>query len=363
MAPDFLGPMRPPARGRRLLTLVHISDLHFGYPCAEDGASPPADWRRHIKTFDGLLGHHFAALDHLTQFVKLLKLSEPSPAPLIVLTGDLTACGRAEEFERASRFVTSAYEIDGNVLGLKEADVFTRTIPGNHDHWPGTGEIRGPKSEAFKKLFDAPMKMFELTLASGHQFQLFGINSDADVRPDGWDRTMARGCFESEVNRLDRGGAIPAPSGKQIRALLVHHSPVHFSLTGALEIDRRSQRALNAWLRKSGVSVILTGHIHGARGHVTRVQDRDTKWDLLEARCGTTTQLDRVPADWKARGTWNSDRLPLNSLIVHRVIQYGLEIQWEVEFFERLHDGFRSRQRLPGLERRSIVVWPKTVSA
>jgi len=354
---DPLNPQEAPATaGRRLLTLVHISDLHFGHPPAEEGGAPPADLRRHFKMFDGLLGHHFPALDHLTTYMKLLRLQETDPAPIVVLTGDLTACGRTEEFKRAKDFVGSSYMVGANPIGLNEADFSTRTIPGNHDNWPGTGEILGPRTEAFKTLFGMPMTMFERTLASGHQFQLFGIDSDADVEEVSWDRFLARGSFESEVERLDQAN-IPAPTGNQIRALLLHHSPVHLSMMTVLEARTKSLHALDDWMAKSGVSVILTGHLHDALGHVRSVSDRGKTWDLLEARCGTTTQLDRATSKWKGKGTWNADRLPVNSLLVHRLMEYDHEIRWEIEFVERLHDGFMSRKPLPGLARQSIVVW------
>ena len=345
--------------GLRLLTLIHISDLHFGYPTAEDGALPPACWKRHFKVFDGLLGHHFAALEHLTQSVNVLRAQ--GGTPLLVVTGDLTACGKAEEFDRARSFLKSYYDLGGPLYGLNEQDVFTRTIPGNHDHWPGTGEIKGQRIKAFDETFGAyPLPIFERQLSGGLVFQLFAINSDADVDPFGRHRRWARGNFVSQLTALETDPRVSEPTGNEIRVLLVHHSLAHTAYP--LGICRESRRQLQAWIERAGISVVLTGHLHEGLGSVTQVTDRGTTWDLLEARCGTTTQLDRVPGPWRGKRTRNSDRLPLNSFLVHRLIKRDQTIYWEVEFLERLHDGFKERRLLPGLATKSIAVWPKRAS-
>lgn len=365
MAPDFLRwprprrpPPAPPDPGRRLLTLIHLSDLHFGYPSAEDGAPPPADWRRHVKLLDGFLGHHFAALDHLTHTVNLLRAREGEPAPVLVVTGDLTACGRSEEFERATRFLETAHDVGGPIHGLKDPGALDRAIPGNHDHWPGTGQVKGDRVAAFDRTFGSfPKRLFERALPGGPVVQVFGINSDADVDPNGRQRRFARGSFAKQIAALDNDPSIAQPTGQEIRVLLVHHSPAHGGYL--LGMDGPSRRGLDAWIRKAGISVMLTGHLHDARGRVDRVSDRGSSWNLLEARCGTSTQIDRMPAAWAAKRTFRSNRLPINSLLVHRLIQRGEEIHWEVEFLERLHDGFKQRRALPGLPTRPIVVWPR----
>lgn len=346
-------------RGTRLLTLLHISDLHFGYPAAEAGAIPPVDWHRHFSVYDGFMGHHTDALIHLTAFAKTLRRTDPAQKPLLAVTGDLTAGGRPQEFQQARAFLESTYDLRGVRVGMNEADFLGRCIPGNHDHWPGTGNVVGPSTPDLKNLFtDLPMPLFEVALPDDKVFQLFGINSDADVSDTGFNRRWARGQFVTQLTDLE---AIPPPTGREIRGLLVHHSPSYSSVLKplALAVGPNSRRALASWIARKGISVVLTGHIHKAAGVITRVSDGGTTWDVLEARCGTTTQLDRIPVAWAAAGTFRPRRLPFNSLIVHRLIDYGNEIRWEAEHFERKNQGFASVGSLPGLPTSSIVVLPR----
>jgi 3',5'-cyclic AMP phosphodiesterase CpdA len=345
------------AGGRRLATLVHISDLHFGVPSAEDGAPPPANWRRHVPLMDGFLGHHAAAIDHLTHFMNVLRASEADPVPLVVVSGDLTACGKVEEFDRAKMFLQASYDVQGFLYGLKESDVLERTIPGNHDQWPGTRAVKGPRTSGFATTFRQMPFLFERTLPGGQVLQLIGIDTDANVDANGRQRRWARGSFVDQIDRLDNDVRFSAPKGHEIRVLLMHHSPANQSYK--LGIDGRSRRALRNWIHKAGISVILTGHMHKAFGDGTAVSTRGKKWTLVEARSGTTTQLDAMPAIWAAKGTLFSRRLPLNSLLVHRLVEKDGRILWNVEYCERLHDGFESRQSLPGRLNPTFAVWPR----
>lgn len=355
-----LGLSRWRTKPTRVLTLLHVSDLHFGYPSAEEGALPPLDWKRHVSVFDGFLGHHTDALHHLSRFAKVLTAQEGQP-PVLVVTGDLTACGRAEEFKRALTFLESSYDLGGTIVGLADAHVRSRCIPGNHDQWPGTGSVVGPRTETVRTLFKTmPMPLFEKALPRGRVFQLFGIDSDADVSDTGVDRRLARGHFVSQLKALELDSRVSPPTGNEIRALLVHHSPSHSSLkAGALAVGKPSRRALDDWIARAGVSIVLTGHIHRAWGAITRVSDRGTSWDVMEARCGTTTQLDRIPVTWAAAGTFRGRRLALNSLIVHRLLDYGTELTWEAEYVQRGNKGFEPVGSLPGVRHSSVVVWPR----
>lgn len=354
-----LGIGRIQPRGTCLLTLLHISDLHFGHPAAEAGALPPVDWKRHFSIYDGFMGHHTDALIHLTAFAKTLRRTDPAHKPLLVVTGDLTAGGRAQEFQQAKAFLESSYDLNAVRVGMNESGFLSRCIPGNHDHWPGTGKVVGPPTPDLTNLFtDLPMPLFEVALPGDKVFQLFGINSDANVSDTGFNRRWARGQFVSQLTQLE---GVPPATGREIRGLLVHHSPSYSSVLKplALAVGPASRRALASWIARKGISVMLTGHIHKAAGVITRVSDGGTTWDVLEARCGTTTQLDRIPVAWAAAGMLRPLRLPFNSLIVHRLVAYGAEIRWEAEHFERKNEGFASVGSLPGLQSSSISVCPR----
>lgn len=65
---------------RRLRTLVHISDVHFGHRTEKAGVSSvspavPMVWRV-SRRFDGLLGHNEDACAHLEKFMRRLQQNQ-----------------------------------------------------------------------------------------------------------------------------------------------------------------------------------------------------------------------------------------------------------------------------------------------
>ena len=82
----------------RLLTMVHISDLHLGR-IGKSGfdAGAPKLWAK-WKHFDGLLGHSYLSLVRLEQLFSKLRAEENS---VMVITGDLTTVGNSDEFATA----------------------------------------------------------------------------------------------------------------------------------------------------------------------------------------------------------------------------------------------------------------------
>jgi hypothetical protein len=65
-----------------LLSLLHISDLHFGVPPAYAGGAP-THWR-HLELCDGWLGHDDRALKHLADFA----VDHRQAADHLLITGD-----------------------------------------------------------------------------------------------------------------------------------------------------------------------------------------------------------------------------------------------------------------------------------
>lgn len=123
----------------RLATFVHISDLHFGEidPTTDDAAldAYTEPWLRQLPWFDGYLGHGGDALRHLDSFFAAARRSENAH---LIVTGDLTTVGAGHEFSLARQFLTRVSRFaSGALLGLGVTDAFDRTVPGNHDHWPG----------------------------------------------------------------------------------------------------------------------------------------------------------------------------------------------------------------------------------
>lgn len=332
--------------GTPLLSLLHISDLHFGVPPVYAGGAP-TKWR-HLEACDGWLGHHDAALKHLAEFA----LAEPAAAQWMLFTGDLTACGHPDEFALATDYVRSSVKLKFGRYGLRHKKVLGRGIPGNHDHWPGSIRVVGAANPQLEATFPhLPFDPVTTTLANGKKLTIAGINSDAEIRGVGLPRFLARGHFVGQLQTLQ--AMMGPPEQDTIRILLLHHSPSWQAKR--LAISEASRRALWEFVGQQGISVLLTGHIHVPIGRITEVVHDRRRWEVLEARCGTTTQIDVMPLNWVAAGTNEPGRFPRNSLLRHRLVDHGKRIDWEVDLYWRRDTGFDRPVALT----RPIQVWPR----
>jgi hypothetical protein len=315
-----------------LLTLLHISDLHFRVSSAEDGQPPK--WWRHFPSTDGWWGHDVRALERLQDFV--IELQDESP--YLVLTGDVTACGKVEEFALAKQFITDSIPTTNRAAGLYQPDLLGRSISGNHDQWPGSLRVVGKPTDGLcNTMPKLPFEPMTLTLSNGKRLTLIGIDSDADVFTGGLTRFLARGKFVSQLVALQK--KLGAVADDEIRVMLIHHSP-SYDATRSLAVDDKSRAGLREFINQYGISVVLTGHIHRTLGRVTTGQLDGTRWHVLEARCGTTTQTDQVPIEWAAEGTIDRQRFPRNTLLVHRLIETNSRIEWHTDLYGRYLSGF-----------------------
>jgi 3',5'-cyclic AMP phosphodiesterase CpdA len=132
----------------RLATLLHISDLHLGDidPVTKDSEMPP-HWEK-FSWFDGLRGHSYHALVKLDRFWGKLQQEQP----LLLVTGDITACGSEEQYSTAADFLGKELVLPkGQYVGLGKSDWNRFAIPGNHDNWPGPPPFSGLRSPVSRK--------------------------------------------------------------------------------------------------------------------------------------------------------------------------------------------------------------------
>jgi 3',5'-cyclic AMP phosphodiesterase CpdA len=334
-----------------LHTLLHISDLHFGVPAASaSGGTPPTKWR-HLECTDGWLGHNDSALAHLEDYA--LDLADENPTLLV--TGDLTACGKVDEFKLATAYLTQTITLRFRETGLGVPDALSRSISGNHDQWPGSIRVVGRATDGLTTTFTEhppfPFAPVTIPLTKRRQLSIYGIDSDADVFAFGIKRAFARGRFLSQLQAL--ASMIGPRSKNEIRVLLLHHSPA-YSTGLKLVIDDESVKALWGFVKQHHISVLLTGHIHRPLARVRHVSHKDAQWHVLEARCGTTTQTDEMPLNWIAKGTDDPQRFPRNSLLVHRLFDTGAKIEWRTDLIWRRHSGYSAAVPLT----RPVAVWP-----
>jgi len=341
-----------------LFTLLHISDLHFGtLPQGENGDPLSAEMPPFLARFphlEGLLGHHRRGLAELHSFAK--KLWTDVEDVHVAITGDLTATGAVNQFTLADQYLGDP---SGGPLGFGLGlDWRSLAISGNHDHWPGSPVILGNPTAGLAAAFPTPFPRVcdPIDLGGGRSIRVILINSDADVAPFSLRRLKAQGSFISELETLV--DALPEPDDGEIRVLLTHHSiaradagvqdialPFPDAKPGLLDIDQPSVAALQNFLVDARIRIVLSGHLHVPR--LTRFEASNGKETLsvLEARCGSTTQLDAYRPKLVAQ--LKRKRLPApNSLILHRLIDRDGMLLWTSEVYWRASGrGFTNASR------------------
>ena len=344
-----------------LATLIHISDLHFGMvdPTTMN-AETISLWAK-CRHFDGLLGHSYLSLVHLEQVVTRLRREENA---FLLVTGDLTTIGNTAEFDTAQEYLGNFLQPPrGNFLGLNFKDWQRLTIPGNHDHWPGTPTILGGPNTSFNNYFRALPRVERIAIED-FTLTVICVNSDSDVSPYGSERVLARGSFRSQLVKLSGSLAAETPNEREIRVLLIHHS---YSASGlALAMNSASRAALHDFIYEHNIGVLLCGHIHQPPVvNILRVSRLQHGMKCLEARCGTSTQISTLPYNWRnALGVRPSrpDRLP-NSILVHRLLRTEVGIVWTTKLLIERPWGFESAGNAvprwpPDTE---FTVWPSSL--
>jgi hypothetical protein len=321
----------------RLATFVHVSDLHFGHTDPKTRDSQAIALASKFSIFDGLLGHSYKSLVRLEQVFDKFRREESAS---LIVTGDLTTVGDADEFLTASEYLGDVLRPPkGAYVGLRQRDWLRRAVPGNHDHWPGVPKIFGGPTAALAKTFGTLPQSTMMSLPSGHRIHFLRIDSDADVWPYGASRLFARGSFRSQLQNLSATLTVPAQG--EIRVLLLHHS---FAYAGAtLSMNSSSRKALNDFIVNHNIAVLLCGHVHQPPSvSVLKASHLMQSLSFLEARCGTTTQVSTLPYD--ASTLLNNrpvrpDHWP-NSLLVHRVLLDSGTLVWETEIHLERSTGF-----------------------
>jgi 3',5'-cyclic AMP phosphodiesterase CpdA len=342
-----------------LATFLQISDLHFGHVDQKNVTGPynaemPAKWAK-CRLFRGLFGHQYLALEQLVKFVGEQRQIDGKMKLLV--TGDLTSCGNVDQFLTASDFLGNVLKHPKGLCGLNWKDWNDWAIPGNHDHWPGTGKVTGVPSPGLAGSFPKMHRSWELGLGSGYKLRFYSINTDADVKPKGVYRRLAVGHFTSQLAAVERD-FLTTREPKEIRILLLHHSrrfgsPIYRQ---PLVTCKHSRKALDEFLVKLGISIILCGHTH-----VPRIRDYTAKHrngqqlKVMEGCCGTTTQWDSIPFQWtNLWGSYPSFSMESNTLLRHRIIQDGGKLVWEPRVFQRHSGGFVPMTKQP----KSFQIWP-----
>ena len=343
---------------QRLLTIVHISDLHFSdrRPGAGTDPSVPPLLAR-FPFLDGVLGHHQKALNHLVRFCRSLGEEQ-----YLAVTGDLTANGATGQRTLVDDFISRPFQSADP--GLNEPQWKDLGIYGNHDNWGGINAPIGGPTAGFVNFFPKfPSVRGPISLAHGVSLRILRIYTDAEVRF--LTRSLARGKFVSELTQLQT--LLPAqPQDNEVRVLLMHHScmpgdpvapPGKPSKVAPLEIVRGTRQVLDRFLVDYSIHVILCGHRHTPRLSRLNPSNGFEASLVFEARCGTTTQLDQYPNDVFSKINVKSRKLTPNSLVLHRLLKRPDGVYWRSETFFRSerHGGFIHHSRFSSDPRLGVL--------
>lgn len=221
-----------------MLTLLHISDLHFGPPYVERVGEA------------------------------LLRIAPQLEPDIIVVSGDFTQRAREEQFQDARAFLE------------KLPDVPKVVVPGNHDV---------PLYRVFERFFKPHglyCKYISDQLDSVRHFDGAVIVALDSTSPR---RAISNGRIHKD-QLLFCEEAFRGVPDDVIKIVVAHH---HFAPAPDYEQDQimpKAKRALNCFL-DLGVDLILGGHLH--RAYIGNSLDiyagRHRERGIIIVQCGTTT--------------------------------------------------------------------------
>jgi hypothetical protein len=316
---------------KRLLTLIQVSDMHFGRP--DPISAEVKDWWCRFPALSGYFGHCGRALRYLDDEIAKIRANEPDT--VLLMSGDLTAYASDEQFILAISYLEGqAYFSHGRSMGLQFGHSGTVKIPGNHDHWSGKSAMSpldlvmyGGPTDLFRSIFlPMPKVLLDRPLDNDRRLLIVGLDTDAGLTDDSPSKFLARGSFVGQLQQAE--DLFDGDPTSEIRVLVMHHSRMHMRFVCG--IHEKSRKALDQFLVRHRVRVLLTGHVHVCRSEVETLHDQSSKWVLLESRCGTTSQRSLEPVGCPKM------KLQPNSFLVHRLYcELDGSIRWEVEEFVR----------------------------
>ena len=268
--------------------------------------------------------------------------------------------GHPDQFNEAVAYLGAT--VGSSRVGLGDSGWHDRAVPGNHDRWKGDlgfgtvwafpHMILSPTA-AFRSLFShLPSDGVPLFSAAGlPPVRFIRVDTDADIHPLTPDRALARGAFESHLQKLN--GELPAKAPGEVRVLLAHHCREYRGVR--VEINEGSRAALDKFMVRHEVDVLLSGHTHDARVGLVTVSSPSGTREILYGRCGTSTQISPRDTLFRRRTGF----APLDgftkhverSVLLHELSTDGGVTTWTTRgyvFEKKDRNGFFESPRLQG---------------
>jgi len=203
-------------------TIIHVSDIHFGWPC------------------------------DLEQVAELVRMAPELEPDAIAISGDLTQRARHGEFQRALVFVDQM-----------KAIAPTLVVPGNHDvqWWQSPFGVRGQrvKFAKYRQYIDeilTPVIHIPGAVLAG-ALTAYGFSVGALTwNPN--DVTVKGHLPKSETDRIERIFSEAAPDDARI--VVLHHNVLRGELSQRMGLAH--WRSAQTRLRRTGADVVMCGHDH-----------------------------------------------------------------------------------------------------
>lgn len=217
-----------------MTTLAHVSDLHFG--------------------------------DEIPEVVPALLADLARVKPkLVIVSGDLTQRARTRQFQAARRFL--------DLIPCPKL-----VVPGNHDI---------PFFDVFRR-FLSPLARYRRYIADDlnpfvsvdGEVAVLGLNT---ARSNTW----KNGRLSAEQIETIRGTLSPL-SVETVKVLVTHHPFLPPPGDRSPPLVGRAAQALQV-AEKSGVDLVLAGHLHHGYTGDIRTYHRDIQRSILVAQAGTAT--------------------------------------------------------------------------
>jgi 3',5'-cyclic AMP phosphodiesterase CpdA len=210
-----------------MITVFHVSDLHFGWPAVPE------------------------QIDAIEQIIQMKKFD------VVAISGDLSQRARAGEFQRAAAFIRDARKVSKVIV-----------VPGNHDvkWWKAPLGFRHKPSvyENYRRFID---KNLEPVLAvPGATF--VGINTAHGVtlRTLTWNLRDISIIGDIHKKQLDLAKEFFAKSPRgDARVIVMHHNPVRGELSQRHGL-KNTHKILGAFA-EMGVDLVCCGHDHQESVH------------------------------------------------------------------------------------------------
>ncbi len=327
--------------GRVLFRMIHISDLHIAETDNVLRGDPSQVSKLDTPFLKGFRTHDPNVIRELAEFIT--RMREDDPNVCVMMTGDLTANGSAEEFNRAIAFLCSNNpEVPFLWTSMHYNGWASWSVPGNHDHWAGNPWNWKRREETHvKDVFNnVPFNNMLWHLDDELSIRFLGINTDADTGIVS--RVLARGAFTSQLEQLTKRMRLldaqlsERKKAREIRVMLLHHPYSYVARASTLysrAVDEDSKQQLRSFLNEFNISVLCSGHIHIPRVQILDIPHNGVIRNVIEAICGTSAQYTHGRSSSLQRARTLAGGISRNTLLMHSVVEDGGKIFWKVETY------------------------------